>query len=197
MNGRQGGYHGPGSRAHHSMRAEQDPTPLLQDIGITRGMTVADLGCGYGFYTLPLSSITGNTGLVYAVDSSRYSLEDLSENLGRNMSLNGKYSKITALERDISDTGIAESSVDVAFFANVFHDVEDKKKFIGEVKRILKPAGIAVDLDWHNGRTEFGPPMGLRVPEEEAKRMFLSNGMKLQRSIKVAPYHYCLVFSKA
>ena len=45
-----------------------DRYEFLRSIGVDKGKTVADLGCGPGFFTLPLAELVGPTGQVYAVD---------------------------------------------------------------------------------------------------------------------------------
>ena len=41
---------------------------VLRRIGIKRGQTVLDFGCGYGAYTIPVAEIVGEQGRVYALD---------------------------------------------------------------------------------------------------------------------------------
>ena len=46
-------------------------------------MTIADLGSGPGFFTIPMAQITGEKGLVYAVDSNQKMLNGLKENIAK------------------------------------------------------------------------------------------------------------------
>ena len=66
--------HGSGSPSHVEW---QDPEAILRSAGIGKGMTVADRGCGPGFFTLPLASMMGDSGRVFAVDSRRPPAEKL------------------------------------------------------------------------------------------------------------------------
>lgn len=50
-------------------RERQNPEKIIKSVGVTRGMVVADLGCGPGFFTIPLALAVGKSGMVYAVDS--------------------------------------------------------------------------------------------------------------------------------
>lgn len=47
------------------------PLKLMRAAGIRPGTTVVDLGCGLGFFTLPLASYVDNRGLVYAIDADQ------------------------------------------------------------------------------------------------------------------------------
>ena len=44
------------------------PDALLRRLGLARGDTVADIGCGPGFFTLPAADIVGDEGVVLAAD---------------------------------------------------------------------------------------------------------------------------------
>ena len=48
-----------------------NPETILNKAGITKGMMIADLGSGPGFFTIPMAQMTGEKGLVYAVDSNQ------------------------------------------------------------------------------------------------------------------------------
>src|SRR5439155_21084162 len=41
---------------------------MLTNLGVKRGMTICDMGCGNGFYALQLAKMSGEQGRVYAVD---------------------------------------------------------------------------------------------------------------------------------
>lgn len=176
--------HGGGHR-----REWQDAKAILKDAGIRAGLTVADLGCGSGFFTLPMASMVGEKGTVYAVDSSQEALEQLNENIESG----GDVGMVRTVQADVSKTGIPPGSVDVAFFANVFHDIDSKEAFLREVRRILKPTGYAVDVDWRRIETEFGPPFELRLDQDSVKEILADNGFDIARTMEAGPYHYGLV----
>jgi ubiquinone/menaquinone biosynthesis C-methylase UbiE len=171
-------------------REWQDPEAILGRVGVAEGMTVADLGCGPGFFTLPIASIVGARGLVYAVDSHPTMLRHLRRSIeGAGMSRR----KIEVVEADVSRTGIPGGSVDVAFFANVMHDIDNKRPFLEEVRRICRSGAAVVDVDWVKVPTELGPPLEIRLSAEEARKILSENGFRVVRSIEGGPYHYGLV----
>jgi len=159
-------------------------------IGIKKGMTMADLGSGPGFFTIPMAQITGETGLVYAVDSNQTMLNSLKQNVAKS-GLNPRIIKI--LKSDVTRTGIAEESVDIVFFANVLHEVEDRKSFFQEVRRISKSTALIVNVDWKKIKTEHGPPLKERLSEDEAKKVLSENGFTVVRLTDAGPYHYEII----
>jgi ubiquinone/menaquinone biosynthesis C-methylase UbiE len=167
-----------------------NPETILKFAGATKGMTMADLGSGPGFFTIPMAQITGEKGLVYAVDSNQNMLDSLKGNLARSK-VNPKVIKI--VNSDVCNTGISKESVDLVIFANVLHEVADKKAFFGEVKRISKVTAIIVDVDWKKIQTEHGPPLESRLSENEATQIFSKSGFAVVKQTDAGPYHYELI----
>ena len=167
-----------------------NPETILKNVGVVKGMTMADLGSGPGFFTIPMAKATGEKGLVYAVDSNVSMLNALKENIAKS----GVESRIIEIiNNDVSHTGIPKGSVDIVLFANVLHEVEDRKAFFQEVRRISKPTAYIVDVDWKKIKTEHGPPLKERLSEDEAKQVLLENGLSVTKQTDAGPYHYELI----
>jgi ubiquinone/menaquinone biosynthesis C-methylase UbiE len=116
-------------------KQQHNPQTILNEAGTTKGMTMADLGSGPGFFTIPMAQMTGEKGLVYAADSDQTMLNGLKENIAKS-EVNPNIIKI--INSDVCHTGIPKESVDLVLFANVLHEVENKKAFFQEVRRISK-----------------------------------------------------------
>ena len=171
-------------------KQQHDPQIILIEAGVTKGMTIVDLGSGPGFFTIPMAQMTGERGLVYAVDSNQAMLDGLKENIAKS-EVNPNIIKM--VNSDVCHTGIPEQSVDLVLFANVLHEVEDKKAFFQEVRRISKTTAYIVDVDWKKIQTEHGPPMKERLSKDEAKRVLSENGFSVIKQIDIGPYHYELI----
>jgi ubiquinone/menaquinone biosynthesis C-methylase UbiE len=125
-------------------KKRQNPEIILNSLSVKKGMTLADLGCGLGFFTIPLAELTGETGLVYVVDSDPTMLSHLRDNIAKS----GVHRNIIKIiNSDVTETGIPKNSVDIAFFANMLHDIYDKTAFFEEIKRICKPTASVIDVD--------------------------------------------------
>jgi ubiquinone/menaquinone biosynthesis C-methylase UbiE len=171
-------------------KQQHNPQTILNEAGVTKGMTIVDLGSGPGFFTIPMAQMTGEKGLVYAVDSSQAMIDGLKENIAKS-EVNPKI--IRTVNSDVCHTGIPKESVDLVLFANVLHEVEDKKAFFQEVRRISKHTAYIVDVDWKKIQTEHGPPMKERLSEDEAKSVLSENGFSVIKQIDIGPYHYELI----
>ena len=163
---------------------------IAEAVGVRRGMTVADLACGSGFFTIPLATLVGKDGLVHAVDADPRMLGHLRTNLEKSK-VHSTSVKIT--RAGVSKTGIRARSVDVAIFVDVLHDLNDKEAFLREVKRICKPEAYVADVDWKRTQMDFGPPLDIRLSEAESRRILQENGFTVPKSIDAGQYHYGLV----
>ncbi len=178
--------------ASESRKEWQNPEEILKSIGISKGMKIADLGCGPGFFTLEMARLTGEDGVVYAVDMEKKAIEYLKGRIGADRRLR---KIIKAVNSDVSDTGIPDDSVDLVFFANVLHDIEDKDLFFEEIKRIGRKDAVFVDVDWEesDGKPRRGPPDSIIISKNEARDFLERKGFRTEREIYAGPHHYGLV----
>ena len=167
-----------------------NPETILKCASATERMTMADLGSGPGFFTIPMAQIAGEKGLVYAVDSDQNMLDSLKENIAKS-EVNPKVIKI--VNSDVCHTGIPKESVDFVLFANVLHEVADRKAFFQEVKRISKRTAYIIDVDWKKIKTEHGPPLKSRLSEGEAKQILSESDFTIVKQTDAGPYHYELI----
>jgi ubiquinone/menaquinone biosynthesis C-methylase UbiE len=91
-------------------RLFEPPQRLIRPY-IKKGQVVADLGCGSGYYTLPLAEIVGPEGKVYAVDLGKTSIRVLQKKTDK-----GGYHNIEAHVSSAADVSfIKDRSVDFVF----------------------------------------------------------------------------------
>ena len=76
----------------------------------------------------------------------------------------------------------------------MFFQVEDKNNFIEEIKRILKPKGRALLIDWSTDSVTVGFKMV--IPKNKAREMFEKKGFVLEREINAGAYHYGMILVK-
>lgn len=99
---------------------EEDGVNFLKKIGMRKGYTVLDFGCGEGNYTIPASSLIGNTGIVYAVDKNDSALNELERTIAK------KNIKNIEIIKDLKDASLKHPSIDVVLCYDVLHLVGKK-----------------------------------------------------------------------
>jgi ubiquinone/menaquinone biosynthesis C-methylase UbiE len=106
---------------------------------VTSGQVVADLGCGPGYYTLPLAEAVGPEGRVYAVDSNEKAIQDLEEKANKR-----GYRNIEAHASSASDLNFIEDrSIDFILACGLLCTMapQQHESAVNEMKRVLKPKG--------------------------------------------------------
>ena len=111
-------------------------------IGIRKGMTAIDVGCGQGGFTAALAKIVGEKGKVLAVDVSDEYVKEFTERLDKY----GVKGRVAFVQADGTSLG-SVLSADVADFVTGFRLLEELKrcedmpKIIGETVRVAKDGG--------------------------------------------------------
>jgi ubiquinone/menaquinone biosynthesis C-methylase UbiE len=168
-----------------------DPVANLAKVGLIDGMKVVDIGAGSGFYSIEAAKRVGSSGRVYAVDVQKDLLERLrtvASNQGvRNIEV------VWGNAEKIGGTKLRESIADRVIASNVLFQIEKPDDFCLELKRILKPGGKVLVIDW----SEVSPmsPQNL-VSAAKAQALFVKNGFKFEDSFNAGDHHYGLVFAR-
>ena len=119
---------------------------------VRSGDVVLDLGCGPGFFTLPLARMVGETGRVIAVDVQQRMLDSLRARAKKA----GLESRIR-FELAGSEVPGAHDPADLALAFWMVHEVPDKRAFMDQVFASVKPGGgfLLVEPLGHVGRKQF------------------------------------------
>ncbi len=112
-----------------------DPEALLGPF-VREGMTVADIGCGLGYFSIAMARMVGERGRIIAVDVQQ---EMLSRMLKRAEGA-GVASRIRAVRTTGNDIGITEP-VDFVLAFWMVHEVPDIPRFFSQVASALKETG--------------------------------------------------------
>jgi ubiquinone/menaquinone biosynthesis C-methylase UbiE len=171
-----------------------DPVKNVEKSGIQPGMEIADLGAGSGHYTMAAAKALLSTGRVYAIDVEKELLAKIKNNAARAGLYNVEV--IWGDIEKINGTKLKEASIDLAFLCNVLFQEENKTNIIKEIKRILKPGGRVLVVDWEDSFGGIGPSAEMVVKRDEAMDLFEKNGFHLDREISAGAHHYGLIYKK-
>ena len=172
-------------------RQSVPPIPTLEMLGLAAEDTVADLGCGIGYFTIPAAEIVKATNKVFALDTSKEMLAEVE----KRSNLAG-VSNVILVKTEEYNLVLPDGSVSFALIVNVLHEIDDKERFLQEARRILKSAGRIAVIDWEKKQTEVGPPIDHRISIEETKDMLEKTGYKLMKEMQLAGVFYGLVAVK-
>lgn len=114
-------------------------------IGITEGVTVADVGCGPGAVSTLLAGLVGTTGRVWAVDQNPGAVaaaEQLAARLG--------HTNVVCQVGAADETGLAPGTADVVVMRHVLaHNGGREQAIVDHLATLVRPGGFVylVDID--------------------------------------------------
>lgn len=167
-----------------------DPERILDALGIKNIQgNIADIGCGYGTFTIPAGKRT--KGVVYGLDIEEEMVTMTNEKAKRHGLKN-----VVAKKRDFvfERTGLADLSCEVVMLFNILH-AEKPVKILKEAKRILTSKGKVAVIHWiADPATPRGPPMDIRPSPSQIQNWLIEAGFKLRGEvISLPPYHFGVV----
>lgn len=165
-----------------------DPKSNLEQFGLSPGMVVIDLGVGAGFYAKEAAKIVGPKGRVLGVDVQK----ELVINLKKSAAAEG-LDNLEAVWGDIEKVGgtkIGDGVADAVIVSNVLFQIEDKNNFVEEIRRILKPGGRILVVDWLDSFGGLGPQASQVVGVETAESLFAGRGFEIENKIDAGDHHY-------
>lgn len=116
---------------------------VLKEVGIKKGDSVLDFGCGPGGYIALTSELVGESGKVYALDHHPLAIVSAEKIIKRHKLKNVKTIKSEG------GTGLSDSMADVILLYDIFHELKDPEQVLQELHRVLKPGGILSASDHH------------------------------------------------
>jgi ubiquinone/menaquinone biosynthesis C-methylase UbiE len=172
-----------------------DPAMVLNQVGIRAGMTVIDLCCGDGWFTLQIAKVASR---VVAVDIDAELLAVAKLRLAESGLTNSDFVEGNAY--DVAK--VVPQLADFVFLANAFHGVPERTRLARAVADVLKSCGRFAIVNWHTRPREestiLGEPRGpateLRIAPETTVATVEPAGFKLVRIVELPPYHYGAIF---
>jgi len=147
---------------------------------------IVEIGCGYGTFTAPLARTTKNK--IYAFDIEQEMIDTT-----RKIIETAGMANVELQRRDVIEqtTGLRSDSIGMVLLFNILHS-EDRRIFLEEACRILKPDGIAAIIHWRKDiPTPRGPLVQLR-PDENIilESIYEINLSHHGESRIIEPYHW-------
>lgn len=171
-----------------------DPENNIQQFGLTPGMQAADFGSGSGFYTFAIARAIAPNGKVFAVDIQKDLLQKLKNGAKQN-----QLSNVDIIWGDLEHLGgtkLRENSLDAITACNLFFQIQNKDSLCLEIKRVLRPNGRVLVVDWDGSFKGIGPIESDVISKIKMTALFLDHGFVLDREIAAGAEHYGLIFRK-
>lgn len=126
---------------------------VMREAGIKKGMTVADIGAGEGYYTVRLATRVGEEGRVVAQDIVPAVRDKLADRVTRE-ELDNVSVKLGAP----ADPKLPPNSFDRVFMMHMYHEIKTPYEFLWRLRPSLAPGGRVVVVDADRPIMEHGMP---------------------------------------
>jgi ubiquinone/menaquinone biosynthesis C-methylase UbiE len=169
-------------------RQNLPPYSTLDALGLKQTDIVADVGCGIGYFTIPIADIIDKKNKIYALDIS----DDMLDEVERRAVI-AKLDNIITVKVENYDLKLPNGICSFALIANVLHEIDDKERFLSEIKRIIKQGGTIAIIEWDKKPMEKGPPLDHRIDRAEVIRLLELSGLKIIEQIEFSDCFYGII----
>lgn len=141
----------PGQVKQERARAELEIPFLVDVLRLKPGMTVADVGAGFGAHTVVLAKWIGD-GKVFATDVGERQLTVIRDYVAKEALKN-----VAVIEGGVASTNLPPACCDAIFMRDVYHHITAVDGFTKSLFASVKPGGRLAILD-------FVPSKGSKLP---------------------------------
>ena len=165
---------------------------VVDRMNLEPGEVVADIGAGTGVFSVPMARAVGASGRVISVEVdpgflpmilAKAALEDVNN--------------ISAVLGGFLDPRLPRDDVDVAFFHDVLHHVDDRQAYLTEVAKYMGPGSRMIVVDYNmnvEGVPHQNQPEMLISPEQVAGWMS-GVGFEVSHEIEMFDDKFFVVYS--
>ncbi|WP_019552306.1 class I SAM-dependent methyltransferase [Propionispira raffinosivorans] len=168
------------------------PEETLSRFGLAEGDSIADIGCGTGYFTLSAARVVGTQGKVYALDIMPEMLE-----IARAKAKEKNFKNIEFIQTKETDFILPDAAVERALACLVVHEADDPIAFFQEVKRILQIGGHFYIIEWtRQENSKMGPPLEHRIDGKALSTVLEQAGFQNVEQFELNSEMYAIIVKK-
>ena len=173
-------------------RTEEEKTDrVLAALELKRGMVVADVGAGSGYYSSRMAERVGPDGTVYAVDVQPEMIEILRLQMKQR-----RVTNVKPILGSATDPRLPQGALDLALMVDVYHELEYPYEMLGAIVRALKPRGRVVFVEFR-GDDPTVPIKALHtMTEAQVRKEAAVQPLEWVRTVRDLPWQHIIVFRK-
>lgn len=171
---------------------EERPEAMLDALHVPQDGVVADIGAGVGYHSWRLAERVGPRGRVYATDLQPEMLALLESSMKERGITN-----VVAVRSGQDVTGLPDGAVDLALMVDVYHELAEPLRFLGAVRRALKPGGRLALVEFRAEDPEVPIRPEHKMTAEAVVRELKAGGFRLVQREEFLPWQHLLVFQPA
>lgn len=167
----------------------QQPDRIMDELRISDGARVADIGAGGGWFTVRLAERVGPNGIVYAEDIQQQMIESIKRRVRRE-----GWSNVQTILGTPTDPRLP-AGLDAVLMVDTYSQLTDPVALLRRIAQSLAPAGQLGIVDFKlDGAGGPGPDLEERVSPDVVKAHAAAAGLKLRSHETFLRYEYFLIF---
>ena len=183
------GYQGAGWLDRADRDETQQPEHVLDVMGVHAGQTVADIGCGSGYFSVHLARRVGATGRVLATDLQPEMLALLDKKVHA-----AKLDNVTPILATDADAKLPRASLDIALFVDVYHELSHPLVTMTQVKDALREGGKVVLVEYRAEDPNVAIKPEHKMTLVQLKKELASEGFTFMASDESLPEQRIVTF---
>ena len=164
---------------------------MLTNLGVKRGMTICDMGCGNGFYAVQLAKMIGDEGIVYGVDIQPEMLTLLEQRATAQ-----GVGNIKPILGTFTDPKLPKGKIDLILLVDVYHEFSHPEQMLAAMREALAPNGVCALVEF---RAE-DPLVPIKPEHKMTKAQIMkewpANGFKLVKELEGLPWQHLMFFGR-
>ncbi|MEK6236428.1 MAG: class I SAM-dependent methyltransferase [Planctomycetales bacterium] len=174
-----------------SRNREEDTQQLLRELKLKPGQAVCDIGCGNGFYTLPMAKAVGEKGRVLAVDIQPQMLKFLKDRAAK-----ADLSNIELILGTLVDPRLPKGKLDAVLLVDVYHEFSHPEQMLRAIRESLNPTGVVVLAEFRMEDPKVPIKLLHKMSKKQIMKEFPANGFRLAREYDELPWQHLMFFQR-
>jgi len=195
------GHHAKGPLVHRFEKAEdwvprfesadradwQKPAEVIDLMHINKGMKVADIGAGTGYFLPYLSKAVGEGGQVFALDVEKDMVRYMNERAAREH-LDNVIAKVVPTD----NPQLPRGEIDRILIVDTWHHIPDRVAYTKKLAESLAPNGEVFVVDFTK-ESDIGPRVSHRISAEDTAVELRAGGLDAKVISETLPKQYVVV----
>ena len=164
---------------------------MLANLGLKQGLTICDMGCGNGFYTLQLAKMTGESGHVFGIDIQPEMLQLLNKRADEQGVRN-----VSPVLGTFTDPRLPKGKIDLILLVDVYHEFSHPEQMLAAMREALSPEGVCVLVEFRAEDPNVPIKPEHKMTKAQIMKEWPPNGFKLVREFEGLPWQHMLFFGR-
>ncbi len=170
---------------------EERCSVMLANLKLKTGMTVCDMGCGNGFYSLKMARMVGPAGTILGVDVQPEMLKFL-----RTRMENEGIENITPILGSFHNPHLPRNTVDMILMVDVYHELSHPEIMLRAMRDSLKPDGQIILLEYREEDKKVPIKPLHKMSKSQIIKEYTANGFRIADQFDKLPWQHMMFFEK-